>query len=156
MTRRNVRKQGWVFPLFSPDSDDRLSLNFHRFVILYISCDTRSVGLGQYCLPKGSNSFNMMPACTFPSAFPWNLLQWVWTHRGTPWTFPFVVTNILCKSWRNATARNSHTLLVNNIELALHGIEIWLHGIEIWMQTTFYESFYSRLSRTQTTRLPFY
>ena len=25
-------KQGWVFPLFSPDSDDRLSLNFHRFV----------------------------------------------------------------------------------------------------------------------------
>ena len=29
MTRRN----GWVFPLFSPDSDDRLSLNFHRFVV---------------------------------------------------------------------------------------------------------------------------
>ena len=23
MTRRNVRKQVWVFPLFSPDSDDR-------------------------------------------------------------------------------------------------------------------------------------
>ena len=45
MTRRNVRKQGWVFPLFSPASDYRLSLNFHRFVILYISCDTRSVGL---------------------------------------------------------------------------------------------------------------
>ena len=57
MTRRNVQKQGWVFPLFSPDSDDRLSLNFHRFVILYISCDTRSVGLGQYCLPKVSNGF---------------------------------------------------------------------------------------------------
>ena len=36
MTPRNVRKQGLVFPLFSPDSDDRLSLNFHRFVILYI------------------------------------------------------------------------------------------------------------------------
>ena len=53
MTRRNVRKQGWVFPLFSPDSDDRLSLNFHRFVIL--CCGTRSVGLGQYCVPKGSN-----------------------------------------------------------------------------------------------------
>ena len=34
----------WVFPLFSPDSDDRLSLNFNRFVILY-SCDTLSVGL---------------------------------------------------------------------------------------------------------------
>ena len=58
MTRRNVRKQGWVFPLFSPNSDDRLSLNFHMFVILYIKCDTRSVGLGQYCLPKVSNSFN--------------------------------------------------------------------------------------------------
>ena len=54
MTRRNVRIQGWVFPLFSPDSDDRLSLNFHRFVILYRSCDTQSVGLEQYCLPKGS------------------------------------------------------------------------------------------------------
>ena len=37
MTRRNVRKQGWVFPSFSPDSDDRLSLNFHRFFILYSS-----------------------------------------------------------------------------------------------------------------------
>ena len=58
MTRRNARKQEWVFPLFSPDSDDRLSLNFHRFVILYISCDTRSVGLGQYCLPKVYNGFN--------------------------------------------------------------------------------------------------
>ena len=58
MTRRNVRKQGWVFPLVSPDSDDQLSLNFHRFVILYISCDTQSVGLGQYSLPKVSNGFN--------------------------------------------------------------------------------------------------
>ena len=48
MTRRNARKQEEAFPLFSPDSDDRLSLNFHRFVILYISCDTRSVGLGQF------------------------------------------------------------------------------------------------------------
>ena len=53
-------KQEWVFPLFSPDSDDRLSLNFHRFVILYISCDIRSVGLGQYCLPKVYNGFKQM------------------------------------------------------------------------------------------------
>ena len=57
MTRGNVRIQGWVFPLFSPDSDDRLSLNFHRFVILYRSCDTLSVGLGYYCLPKVCNGF---------------------------------------------------------------------------------------------------
>ena len=57
MTRWNVQKQGWVFPLFSRDSDDWLSLSFHRFVILYKSCDTRSVGLGQYCLPKVSNGF---------------------------------------------------------------------------------------------------
>ena len=57
MTRRNARKQEWVFPLFSPDSDDRLSLNFHKFVILYISCDTRNVGLGQHCLPKVYNGF---------------------------------------------------------------------------------------------------
>ena len=40
-----MQKQGWDFPLFSPDSDDRLSLNFLRFVIVYISCDTRIVGL---------------------------------------------------------------------------------------------------------------
>ena len=33
MTQQNRWKQGWVFPLFSPDSDNRLSLNFHRFVI---------------------------------------------------------------------------------------------------------------------------
>ena len=39
------------FPLFSPDSDDRLSLNFHRFVILYISCVTRIL------LPKVSGGF---------------------------------------------------------------------------------------------------
>ena len=53
MTRQNVRKQGWVFPLFSPDSDDP---DFHRFVLLYyISCDTRSVGLWTICLPKVSN-----------------------------------------------------------------------------------------------------
>ena len=49
--------KGWVFPLFSPDSDDRLTLNFHRFVISYISCDTRSVGLGQHCLLKVSTGF---------------------------------------------------------------------------------------------------
>ena len=60
MTRRNVRKQEWVFPLFSPYSDDRLSLNFHRFVILYISRDTRSVGLRQYCLPKVYNGFKVI------------------------------------------------------------------------------------------------
>ena len=59
MTRRNVQKQEWVFPLFSPDSDDRknLILNLHRFVILYISCDTR--GVEQYCLPKVSNGFKI-------------------------------------------------------------------------------------------------
>ena len=50
-----MQKQEWVFPLFSLDSDDRLSLNC---VILYISCDTRSVVLGQYCLPKVHNGFN--------------------------------------------------------------------------------------------------
>ena len=57
MTRRNVRKQGWVFPVMFPDSDDRFTLNFHRFVILYISCGTQHVGLGQYCLLKVSNGF---------------------------------------------------------------------------------------------------
>ena len=57
MTWRNMRTQGWVFPWFSPDSDDRVSLNFHRFVIFYRSCDTWSVGLGHYCLPKVSNGF---------------------------------------------------------------------------------------------------
>ena len=41
MTWRNVRKQGWVFPLFSPDSDDQ-------------------VGLGKYCLPKVSNGFKFI------------------------------------------------------------------------------------------------
>ena len=43
MTKLAETRMG--FPLFSLDSDDRLSLNFHRFVILYVSCDTRSVGL---------------------------------------------------------------------------------------------------------------
>ena len=62
ITRRNARKQGWVFLLFSLDSDDRLSLNFHRFVIWYRSCGTQSVGLGQHCLPKGSNGFKVSRA----------------------------------------------------------------------------------------------
>ena len=61
MTQRNVRKQGWVFLFVSPDFDDRLNLNFHRFVVLHISCDTQSVGLGQYCLPKVSNGFKTVP-----------------------------------------------------------------------------------------------
>ena len=97
MTRRNVRKQGWVFLLFSPDSDDQLSLNFHRFVILYISCDTRSVGLWQYCLPKVSNGFKlkfygrfqlMLSASGFSSySFPWMPRGYFWNtvpqvHRG--------------------------------------------------------------------------
>ena len=77
MTRQTVRKQGWVFPLFSPDSDDRLSLNFHRFVILYISCDTWSVGLGPYCLPKVSNGFNT----SYSSAYK---------DVTAPWTHPKV------------------------------------------------------------------
>ena len=68
MTRRNARKQGCVFPLFSPDSDDRLSLNFHRFVIWYRSCGTQSAGLGQHCLPKGSNGFRALQ-----NHYPWSL-----------------------------------------------------------------------------------
>ena len=64
MTWQNARKQEWVFLLFSLESDDRLSLNFHRFVILYMSCDTQSVGLGQYCLPKVCNNFKNYFATT--------------------------------------------------------------------------------------------
>ena len=48
MTQRNARIHGWVFPLFSPDSDGRLSLNFHRFVIWYRSCDTRALDNSVY------------------------------------------------------------------------------------------------------------
>ena len=58
-TAKRAETRVGFYPLFSPDSDDRLSLNFHRFVILYISCDTRSVGLGQYFLPKVSNGFKL-------------------------------------------------------------------------------------------------
>ena len=58
-----------------PDSDDRLSLNFHRFVILYISCDTRSVGLGQYCLPKVSSGFNHGQSQRVTLQ---NFLLWLW------------------------------------------------------------------------------
>ena len=55
MTQRNVRKQGWVFLVFSPDSDDRLNLNFRRFVILYlyIYIVIREVwAFGQHCYRK--------------------------------------------------------------------------------------------------------
>ena len=69
MTRRNARKHKWVFPLFSPDSDDRLSLNLYRFFVLYISCDTRSVGLWQYCLPKVYNGFKVIPWLLLPRLF---------------------------------------------------------------------------------------
>ena len=55
MTRRNVRKQGRVFPLFTPTT----LTNLARFVILHISCDKRGVGLGQYCLPKVSNGLSV-------------------------------------------------------------------------------------------------
>ena len=50
-TRGNM---GGFFHCFLPTP---MSLNFHRFVIWYRSCGTQSVGLGQHCLPKGSNGF---------------------------------------------------------------------------------------------------
>ena len=65
---RNARKQEWVFPLFFPDSDDRLSLNFHSFCFIYISCDTRSVGLWKYCLPKVSMALRGISIPSFSSA----------------------------------------------------------------------------------------
>ena len=47
--------KGGFSHLFSPDSDDRLNLNFHRFVI-FISVVIHEVwAFGQYCLPKVSN-----------------------------------------------------------------------------------------------------
>ena len=82
MTRRNVQKQGRVFPLFSPDSDDWSSLNFCRIFILYRSCDTRIVGLGQYCSPKVYNGFKAalwkrVQNCTYLSALIKLILNWV-------------------------------------------------------------------------------
>ena len=38
-------------------------LNFHRFVILYISCDSRSVGLWTILYTKVSNGFNRETLC---------------------------------------------------------------------------------------------
>ena len=76
------------FPVIFSDSDDRLSLNLHRFVILYISCDTQSVGLGQYCLPKVSNGFKERLKSTHatfllqkkkePMANPTYIIGWGW------------------------------------------------------------------------------
>ena len=50
----NERKQGRVFPLYYPNSDDRLSLNFHRFVIFihelwYTKCGPMDKSVYQYC-----------------------------------------------------------------------------------------------------------
>ena len=58
MTRRILRKQECNFPLFSHDSDDRLSLNFHRFVILYISLIHEVWAFGQYYLPIALKFFS--------------------------------------------------------------------------------------------------
>ena len=81
MTRRNKSR----FSCYFPDSDDLLSLNFHRFIILYISCDTRSVGLGQHCLPKVYNGFKggsqLSKHCSFQgiqgSGFIQHPFQWI-------------------------------------------------------------------------------
>ena len=59
-TAKRAETRVGFYPLFLPDSDDRLSLNFHRFVILYTSCDIRSVGLGQCCLPNVYNGFKSL------------------------------------------------------------------------------------------------
>ena len=45
---------------FLPTQMTNWEHNFHRFVVLYISWDTQSVGLGKYCLPKVYNGFNIM------------------------------------------------------------------------------------------------
>ena len=68
------------FPsLFSPDSDDQLSLNFHRFFFFYISCKTRSA-FGQYCLPKVSNGFKDTHGhlSGFPIWIGWSIATRVW------------------------------------------------------------------------------
>ena len=52
---------GWVFPLFSPDSDERLSLNFHRFVILYRSCDYEVWALDNTVYRKCPLALNLIP-----------------------------------------------------------------------------------------------
>ena len=72
-----MRKQWWVFPLFSPDSNDRLSLNFHRLVIFYRSCDTQSVGLRQYCLPKVSNGFNASSHFVQSRKYKTSMYKWI-------------------------------------------------------------------------------
>ena len=90
MTRRNVWKQGWVFPLFS-----RLCLNFHRFVILYISCDTRTVGLGQYCLLKVSTGFkgkdNILRAVFFTQIWYWCICQRITWAEIIVWPYISIV-----------------------------------------------------------------
>ena len=52
-----LHKHRWVFPLFFPDSDDRLSLNFHRFVykLWYTKCgslDNTVLSMMCYCLKE--------------------------------------------------------------------------------------------------------
>ena len=85
MRRRNVRKQGWVFLLFSPDSKDWLILNFTGLLFYIISCDTQSVGFGQYCLPKVSNGFKQLYAIR---AWDISVLPFVLLH--------LVVVLVLC------------------------------------------------------------
>ena len=65
-TRHDTAKRAETrvgFPVIFSRLRWRLSPNFHRFVILYISCGTRSVGLRKYCFPKVSNGFKKTIHC---------------------------------------------------------------------------------------------
>ena len=50
-------RQGCVFPLFSPDSDDRLIEPKFTQVCYFIVVIHEVWAFGQYCLPKVSNGF---------------------------------------------------------------------------------------------------
>jgi hypothetical protein len=59
MTRRNVRKQGWVFPVIFSRIRWTIEPKFHRFVILISVVIHELWALGQYCLPKVSYGFKV-------------------------------------------------------------------------------------------------
>ena len=149
MTRGNVRKQGWVFPLFSPDSDDRLSLNFHRFVILY-----RSVGLGLYCLPKVSNGFNTHLSSTAESCESkptGKSLEWESNPRPYMYLKYVLYDYVWLYSQLKKSEKNNYFLLLQNqqhlfqqqvstnVTFVIVQVRLWIHGLNCTFWSTIHK-----------------
>ena len=82
--------------LLSRKFDDRLSSNFHRFIILCICWDTPTVKASLWQLPKVSTAFNLLYFCRFLLKYIFNKINYLF----------FILIHILSLVFINILLKN--------------------------------------------------